>query len=162
MEAFQKLTPNVRIIEKEEATPDKIIRDVEENLVIFLAVPDPEINGILIETRNFLVKDKVLLDCASNKIGFENTLRDIANNGASACLTYPMVMQTISPRGHNIIFMPLGNKSQLATRVAWLVFLDMLGKKQQEIDFERHTDVMPQNENLRQLSIETHWDCLLS
>ena len=131
----------VQIVEK-AATPDEVKKAVENNDVIFLAVPDPAINGILIETRSFLVKGKAILDCATNKIGFANTLKDIANSGASVCSTHPMVMPTISPRGHNVIFMPLGNKSERAKQVAELIFSKEMGMKPEQLDFDQHTDVM--------------------
>lgn len=139
--AFLQIIPKVQIIEK-DATPDEVKRAVETNDVIFLAVPDPEINGILIETRNLLVKDKVILDCATNKNGFAYTLKDIANSGASVCSTHPMVMPEIPPRGQNVIFMPLGNKSQFATQVAEMVFSEMMGMNPAQLDFDQHTDVM--------------------
>lgn len=141
VDAFEKLNYAVKIIETDN-TPEEAKKAVENNNIIFLAVPDPQINGILIKTKSFLVKDKVILDCATNKIGFANTLSEIANSGASVCSTHPMIMPEISPRGHNVIFMPLGNKSEFATNVAKMVFSENMGMNSQQFDFDQHADLM--------------------
>lgn len=107
-----------------------------------MAIPDEEINGLLIETKSNLVKNKIVLDCATNKGGFANTLKEIAYNGASICSTHPMVKPEIIPRGQNVILMPIGNKSEAATQIAKMVFHDTMGMIDSELDFDQHSDAM--------------------
>jgi prephenate dehydrogenase len=140
VDTAKNFTNNVQIIEK-NATPDQRKKAAKDNDVIFLAVPDQEINKILKETKRFLVKNKIVLDCATTKNGFADILTEIANNGASVCSTHPMVMPEVCPRGYNVIIMPIGNNSLSAKNVAELLFMDM-GMKIEKFDFNRHDDVM--------------------
>lgn len=141
VEAFRGLDYTVNIIEK-DATPEDWKKAVENNDIIFFAVPDKDINGMLLETKSLLVKNKIILDCATNKGNFANTLKEIAYNGASVCSTHPMVNPGIIPRGQNVILMPIGNKSETATQIARMVFFEKMGMAPSELDFERHSDAM--------------------
>lgn len=140
-EACSKQAKNVQVIER-EATPEDAILAAQQNDVIFLAVPDIEINGILIEIRSFLGKSKVLLDCATNKSGFGDTLEQIAYEGTSICSTHPMVMpKKTATRGQTVIVMPLGENAQRATQIAKEVF-GMMGMHPEQLDFHLHAETM--------------------
>lgn len=142
VEAFKQLNINPDVINKNDVTPENLKKAVENNNVIFFAGPDSEINEILLKTKHLLVKNKIILDCATNKDGFANTLKEIAYNGASVCSTHPMVNPEINPRGQNVILMPIGNKSENATQIAKEIFSEKMEMRLSEWDFEKHSDTM--------------------
>ena len=141
VEAFRQLNYTVNIIEIDDTAEDKK-KAVENNDIIFFAVPETDINEYLLETKSHLIKNKIILDCATNKGDFENTLKEIALNGASVCSTHPMVNPEIIPRGQNVILMPIGNKSETATQIAKMVFCKKMGMIPSEIDFDQHANTM--------------------
>jgi len=108
---------------------------------VFLAVPDPLIAGLLQMLRPQLADGRIVIDCASNKSGFASALAEIAAAGASVCSTHPMVVSTTSPRGHNVLIMPLGAHPGPAVAAAEAIFgaLDMTLER---FEFDRHGDAM--------------------
>lgn len=145
--AFEKDNHNVQILEIEDSKskdyPLNYQKAIDDNDIIFIAVQDNIIDNILKDTRDFLTKDKILLDCASNKLHFKKSLIDIAFSGASVCSTHPMVKPEISSRGHNVIFMPLGgDNSKKAEEVAERVYVKMLGMNSEFLNIELHADYM--------------------
>jgi prephenate dehydrogenase len=108
---------------------------------VFFAIPDNLIDAALIATRDSLVGGKTVIDCASNKSGFANTLKAIAAGGASVCSTHPMVVSSTSPRGHNVLVMPVGENAGPAFAAAEAIFTT-IGMRIEHFEFERHTEAM--------------------
>jgi prephenate dehydrogenase len=108
---LQHLAGNTQIIEK-DASRQQIDDEIENSEIVFLAIPDDQINGLLIGIEHLLTQDKIIIDCATNKSEFGETLRQIAESGPSVCSTHPLVSPKSSPTGHNVLIMPLGNNSE--------------------------------------------------
>lgn len=139
-DSLQSMAKNTRIIEK-DASRNDIGEAIEKSQVIFLAIPDNDINGLLVSDISILTKGKTIIDCATNKSGFAKTLKQIGETGASVCSTHPMVAAASSPRGQNVLIMPVGNNSDSATTVAKDIFKTM-GMNIEDFDFDRHADAM--------------------
>ncbi len=130
---------SVCVIEK-EAAAEEVRVAVDASAVVFLAIPDNLINAALCTMRDQL-PGKIVIDCASNKSGFAETLKQIGASGASVCSTHPMVVSTTSPRGHNVLLMPVGAASAGATAAAEAIY-SALGMTIERFDFDRHADAM--------------------
>src|SRR4249919_530375 len=85
-DALVHLVRDVCVIEK-ESTPAEIDQAVRASQLIFFAVPDNLVNGILGALSDRL-SGKIVIDCASNKSGFARTLKQVALSGASVCSTH--------------------------------------------------------------------------
>jgi prephenate dehydrogenase len=133
------LMRDVRVVEK-ESTPAEIDQAVGASQLIFFALPDNLVNGILGALGDRL-SGKIVIDCASNKSGFARALKRVAESGASVCSTHPMVVSTTSPRGHNVLLMPVGDSSGAAVAAAEAIYAAM-GMTIEPFDFERHADAM--------------------
>jgi prephenate dehydrogenase len=127
------------VIEK-DATPAQIHDAVAASTLVFLAAPDNLIDGILQALRPQLAGRSVI-DCASNKSGFAATLEAIAAAGVSVCSTHPMVVSTTSPRGHNVLIMPVGAHAAPAVTAAEAIYA-ALGMTLERFEFERHGAAM--------------------
>ncbi|MFA7681951.1 MAG: prephenate dehydrogenase/arogenate dehydrogenase family protein [Candidatus Peribacteraceae bacterium] len=138
--AASNLFGKTRIVEQ-KATPAEAIAAARESDILFMATPDPVINDLLIEVRNQLRPGKGVIDCATNKSGFADTLTSLAEDGVSVCSTHPMVKPETSPRGQTVIIMPIGEHAQLAQQVAQRIFVEM-GMRPEELDFAQHADMM--------------------
>ena len=123
------------------ASPTETIDFVKKCDLIFIAIPDSQINSKLIEIRNFLRKDQIVIECATSKSGFSNTLKEIAVSGVSVCSTHPMVMPASSPKGYNVLIMPIGNNFEKAKKIAEQIYLKM-DMIPQDFEFENHADAM--------------------
>lgn len=135
-----ELVKKIDVIEKHNQ-PNEIVNIVEKSDVVFFAAPDPEINNYIIELQNILVDGKAIIDCATNKSGFSDSLQKIADSGSSVCSTHPMVKPETSPRGHNVIIMPIGSNPEFAKHFAIQIF-EKMGMTPEYLDFDRHADVM--------------------
>ncbi len=127
------------VIEK-EATPADCIAALESSHIVFIAIPDPAINEFLLEFKEFL-QDKIILDCATNKSGFSDTLLQLSNSSASVCSTHPMAASNGALRGQNVLIMPIGMHSAIAEQIAVQIY-SHLGMQCSALDFKQHTDVM--------------------
>jgi prephenate dehydrogenase len=139
-EALRRRARRVIVIEK-DATAGQIRDAVAASALVFLAVPDPLIAGLLQVLRPQLADGRLVIDCASNKSGFAHELTETAAAGASVCSTHPMVVSTTSPRGHNVLIMPVGAHAGSAVAAAEAIF-GALGMTLERFEFERHGDAM--------------------
>ena len=130
----------VHVVEKETGD-DEIAAAVEASTIVFVAMPDNLIDTTLHRIRNRLDAGRIVIDCASNKSGFAATLKEIAAGGASVCSTHPMVVSTTSPRGHNVLVMPIGPAAGPAVAAAEAIYTAM-GMTIERFDFDRHADAM--------------------
>src|SRR5262249_52760883 len=95
-ESLQHRARAVRVIERD--TPcEEVHAAVDASAVIFIAIPDDRIDALL-RSLDGRLAGRIVIDCASNKSGFAQTLRNAAAAGASVCSTHPMVVSTTSPR----------------------------------------------------------------
>jgi prephenate dehydrogenase len=135
----------------EQATQEAIITAVQNNDVVFFAIPDVETARMLRNLQHIFIQNpgKVLIDCASSKSAFADVLRDLAAKGTSVCSTHPMVSAEIySVRGQNVIMLPVGDNSQDARSIAEYVFGDRLGMRSAEPQFDRIGDILEQHAEL--------------
>lgn len=139
-DALLHLARDVRIVEK-DASAEAVRSAVAAGDLLFIAIPDSGIDALLLSIRDQLGAGKIVIDCASNKSGFATTLKQIAASGASVCSTHPMVVSTTSPRGHNVLIMPVGAGATPAVDAATAIFT-ALGMTIEPFDFDRHTDAM--------------------
>ena len=139
-EVLAHLARDVRVIEK-DAAADDVRAAVAASQLVFLAIPDNLIDPVLRTVRGELTAAKIVIDCASNKSGFAPTLKEIAASGTSVCSTHPMVVSTTSPRGHNVLLMPVGDSSATAVSAAEAIYT-ALGMTLEPFDFDRHADAM--------------------
>ena len=93
---------------------------------ICLAIPDDAIGDWLARHTGQL-RGKCLIDCATNKNAFAETLKALANDGVSVCSTHPMAAADSALRGQNCLIMPLGRNSADAEAFARSLYrrLDM-------------------------------------
>jgi prephenate dehydrogenase len=138
-EVLEHQARRVRIVEKETAVDDALAA-VAASSIVFLAIPDDRIDAMLESMRQHLA-GKIVIDCASNKSGFARTMEQIAASGASVCSTHPMVVSSTSPRGHNVLLMPVGAAAAAATAAAAAIY-GALGMTVERFDFARHADAM--------------------
>jgi prephenate dehydrogenase len=130
---------SVRAIEK-ESSADEVRAAVDASRVVFLALPDNLIDATLRAVGDHL-SGKIVIDCASNKSSFAASLKQVAASGASVCSTHPMVVSTTSPRGHNVLLMPVGAAADAAVAAAEAIYT-ALGMTIERFDFDRHADAM--------------------
>jgi prephenate dehydrogenase len=137
------LRPRARrvVVSEKDATAGQIHDAVAASTLVFLAIPDDRIDGLLRALRPQLADGRIVIDCASNKSGFADALREIAAAGSSVCSTHPMVVSTTSPRGHNVLIMPVGTHAGPAVAAAEAIF-GALGMTLERFEFERHGDAM--------------------
>lgn len=139
-DVLQHRVRELRVVEKGDS-PQAAAAAVAASTLVFLAIPDADIDGVLAAQRDRLGAGHMVIDCASNKTGFAATLSRIAAAGASVCSTHPMVVSTTSPRGHSVLIMPVGANAQPAAQAAREIF-SALGMTLESFDFERHTEAM--------------------
>jgi len=139
-ETLRQRARRVVVVEK-DATSEEVCAAVDASTLIFLATPDNLIDGLLQTLRKRLGDGRIVIDCASNKSGFAAVLKQIAADGTSVCSTHPMVVSTTSPRGHNVLIMPVGTRAEPAVAAAEAIFA-ALGMTLERFDFERHGDAM--------------------
>lgn len=87
------------------------------SVCICLAIPDDAIGNWLARHTGQL-RGKCLIDCATNKNAFAETLKALANDGVSVCSTHPMAAADSALRGQNCLIMPLGRNSAYAEAFA--------------------------------------------
>jgi len=133
-----QLGSEVRVVEKDAASAD-VRGAIDSSDIVFLAIPDNLIESVLTSWRGRLT-GKIVIDCASNKSGFERALKELAVD-ASVCSTHPMVVSSTSPRGHSVLVMPVGSRAQPAVAVANAIFA-ALGMTIETFDFDRHAEAM--------------------
>ena len=139
-DVLRQLAREVRVVERDDA-PAAVDAAIAAADVVFIAIPDAAIEAVLVAARDRLVGGKVVIDCASNKSAFAAALGAIAHAGASVCSTHPMVVSTTSPRGQNVLVMPLGPASGRAESAARAIYA-ALGMTCEPFDFARHTEAM--------------------
>jgi prephenate dehydrogenase len=139
-EVLARHARDVRIVEKDD-TPARAAAAVAASTLVFFAIPDDEIDAALRAARAAMRPATAVIDCASNKSGFKATLEQLAAAGMSVCSTHPMVVSTTSPRGHNVLIMPVGAAAQAATAAAREIYA-ALGMALEPFAFDRHTDAM--------------------
>jgi prephenate dehydrogenase len=130
----------VQIIEKAHSIEDAR-RAIRECTVIFLSIPDPEIDNVLGQHAAELTSGKCVIDCATNKTGFIGTLYRMDQKGVSVCSTHPMVKSETSPRGQTVLIMPVGENSTNATNIATMIF-GRMGMTAAHISIDAHQDTM--------------------
>jgi len=138
-DVLEQRARSVRVIERETAADD-VRAAVDASVIVFLAIPDNQIDAALRTMRDRLA-GKIVIDCASNKNGFAAILKQLAASGTSVCSTHPMVISSTSPRGHNVLLMPVGAESAAATAAAEAIYT-ALGMTIERFDFDRHADAM--------------------
>ena len=87
-ETFVSLNCKTCIIEK-DTTHDEIISAIQSSEIVFIAIPDSDIQSLL-ENYGDKFHDKIVLDCATNKSDFSDALIKLANTGVSVCSTHPI------------------------------------------------------------------------
>jgi prephenate dehydrogenase len=138
-ETFASLDAKTIIIEK-DAKPEEIISSMHASDIIFIAIPDSDINALL-ENYGNQFQGKILLDCATNKSGFSQALVQLAERGISVCSTHPMAASNGALRGQNALIMPIGNNSSQAEDIAGQAY-QKLGMHCESFDFNKHTEAM--------------------
>ncbi len=138
-ETFISLGAETYVIEK-DATPAEIISAIELSNIIFIAIPDRAINALLLKYYEQL-QNKIILDCATNKSGFSESFKNLADHGASVCSTHPMAASNGALRGQNALIMPVSINAASAENIAQQIY-QHLGMHCAALDFNKHTDVM--------------------
>jgi len=133
----QQLGLDVDVIEKGTTATDRD-QIIDQSDIVFFAAPDNEIPQILSDVGDRLEGISVL-DCATNKGGFEEPLIALANR-TSVCSTHPMVRSETPLRDQNAIIMPIGPMAQKATEVAEALF-SALRMRLCRLKFEQHGDL---------------------
>jgi prephenate dehydrogenase len=139
VEALNGLGATTRILEK-DATHDDIVQTINRSRLVFIAIPDGAIDPLLIE-YGALLNGRILIDCATNKSGFGETLQRLAENGVCVCSTHPMAASTGVLRGQNALIMPVGPDSAKAEAAAAAIYR-ALGMHCEPFGFGNHTDAM--------------------
>ena len=129
----------VCIIEKDQSL-DVVQAAIKASTLVFIAIPDAAISSLL-HTYSELLKTKIILDCATNKTGFQAELQQLASLGASVCSTHPMAASTGTLRGQNALIMPIGDNAAEAERHACAIYA-ALGMNCRRLDFCKHTELM--------------------
>lgn len=138
-ETLAGLGAEIRIIEKDTGR-EQAEHAVNQSALVFIAIPDGAIDTLLLEYSG-LLKGKMLIDCATNKSGFGETLVRLADAGVSVCSTHPMAASTGALRGQNALIMPVGADSAMAESAAHAIYRK-LGMHCEPFAFDRHTDAM--------------------
>lgn len=138
-ETFASLQAKTIIIEI-DATPQEIISSIQASDIIFIAIPDSDIN-LLIENYGDQFRGKILLDCATNKSGFSEALNKLTEKDVSVCSTHPMAASNGALRGQNVLIMPIGSNVELAENIARQIY-HQLGMHCELFDFSQHTELM--------------------
>jgi prephenate dehydrogenase len=139
VEALNGLGATTCILEK-DATHDDIVQTINRSTLVFIAIPDGAIDPLLIE-YGALLNGRILIDCATNKSGFGETLQRLAENGVCVCSTHPMAASTGVLRGQNALIMPVGPDSAKAEAAAAAIYR-ALGMHCEPFGFGNHTDAM--------------------
>ena len=138
-ETFTSLKAKTFIIEI-DSTEQEIISGIQASDIIFIAIPDSEIDA-LIKNYGDQFHGKILLDCATNKTGYSKALHNLAENGMSVCSTHPMAVSSGVLRGQNCLIMPIGEQSTYAQNIAVQLY-QKLGMHCELFDFNKHTETM--------------------
>jgi prephenate dehydrogenase len=139
VEALDGLSAETRIIEK-DASHAQIVQALRQSTLVFIAIPDSAINPLLLEYGAAL-GGKILIDCATNKAGFGETLQQLAGSGVSVCSTHPMAASAGALRGQNVLIMPVGAGADRAESAASAIYRK-LGMHCEPFTFDRHTEAM--------------------
>lgn len=137
--ALDGLAAGIHIIEI-DASHDDIVQAITDSHLVFMAIPDSAINPLLLE-YGALLNGKILIDCATNKSGFGETLQRLAENGVCVCSSHPMAASTGVLRGQNALIMPVGPDSAKAEAAAAAIYR-ALGMHCEPFGFDNHTDAM--------------------
>ena len=129
----------VLVIEKDDGS-DAALAAINESDVVFIAIPDAGIDALLTQFHEPL-KSKFLLDCATNKRGFGDSLKRLADDGAGVCSTHPMAASGSELLGQNALIMPIGSNAEPAEQIAIQLYR-RLGMHCETFDFNKHTDLM--------------------
>jgi prephenate dehydrogenase len=139
LETFDSLNSKTYVVEK-DSTHDEIISAIQSSEIIFIAIPDSDIQSLL-ENYGDKFHNKIVLDCATNKSGFSDELIKLAITGVSVCSTHPMAASNGVLHGQNALIMPIGENALQAKAVAEQLY-QHLGMQCAVLDFNKHTDVM--------------------
>ena len=129
----------VLIVEK-QASPAEIDRAIADSVLLFIAIPDPAIDGLL-QMHGSAMHGRMLIDCATNKSGFNVRLQELASSGVRVCSSHPMAASNAALRGQNVLLMPIGNQPETAEAAARHIY-GLLGMQISRIDFTRHGEIM--------------------
>ena len=129
----------VLVIEKDDGS-DAALAAINESDVVFIAIPDAGIDALLTQFHEPL-KSKFLLDCATNKRGFGDSLKRLADDGAGVCSTHPMAASGSELLGQNALIMPIGSNAEPAEQIAIQLYR-RLGMHCETFDFNKHTELM--------------------
>jgi prephenate dehydrogenase len=138
-ETMESAGGTIHIIEKDHVS-DAVLAAINQSDVVFIAIPDGAIEGLL-TTFHESLKAKIILDCATNKTGFSAAMQRLANGGASICSTHPMAASGGVLLGQNALIMPVGPCAAAAERIAIQIYR-RLGMHCEIFDFNKHTDFM--------------------
>jgi prephenate dehydrogenase len=139
VETFANLNAKTIIVEK-DATRQEIMSSIHDSDIIFIAIPDSDINTLL-ENYSDSFNGKIVLDCATNKSGFSESLIKLADHGLSVCSTHPMAASNGALRGQNVLIMPIGLNAELAENIALQIY-QKLGMHCELFAFSKHTELM--------------------
>lgn len=128
----------VTIVDLKTNNTDARVAIAQADTVV-LAAPDNEIRKTLDEHRA-LLRGKNLLDCATNKSDFANSLKEISRE-CDICSTHPMVRSETPSRGQNVLLMPVGDASVNSQAIAREIFT-RLEMNIRDFDFEKHGELM--------------------
>jgi len=129
----------VHIVEKQDGA-DAAAAAIAASDAVFIAIPDEAIDALLQAHRTAL-QGKLILDCATNKSGFGESLQQLAAAGNSVCSTHPMAASTGVLLGQNALIMPIGANASGAECLAQAVY-GALGMHCRRIDFRHHAELM--------------------
>jgi prephenate dehydrogenase len=135
-----KLTDDIQIIEI-DTPPKEAEALIRNSQIIFLAIPDDLISSKIDELIKIGLNGKILIDCATNKHGFSDKLKELDKRGISVCSTHPMIGSKSPLRGQNVLIMPIGDNSIDAKNIAIEIFLAM-EMKIKEFQFDNHANAM--------------------
>ena len=129
----------VHIVEKQDGA-DAAAAAIAASDAVFIAIPDEAIDALLHAYRTTL-QGKLILDCATNKSGFSESLQQLAAAGNSVCSTHPMAASTGVLLGQNALIMPIGANASGADSLAQAIY-GALGMHCRRIDFRHHAELM--------------------
>ena len=130
----------VLVIEKNDL-PEVAKHALNDCHAIIIAIPDADIDALLATHSGHFARASILIECATNKSGFSERLRALADSGVSVCSTHPMAASTGALRGQNVLIMPMGDNAAPATALAEKLYC-ALGMNLSRFDFNQHGDAM--------------------
>lgn len=127
------------VILEQDATDAEIRNAIARSSLIFIAIPDTGIDGLL-QSYGQTMHGRMLIDCATSKTGFSSRLQELAET-VSICSSHPMAVSSAALRGQNVLLMPVGSQSLKAESAARHIY-DLLGMHCSRFDFSRHDELM--------------------